>query len=432
MEYRRCASRSFTLLSLLGLVCCASAECPTSKCAKGLILQACQCVACPKNHYWLERRRVPLCELCTNCSATPNLTQVLDCGPMQNRKCHCEKGFFCESPAQFTCRRCKPCPPGTFSSGPTLGKTCQSYTDCGSLGLAVLAEGTRTEDRVCASVSNPTPNTAALAGQTPPATTDTAATTAVEVPATQPASLPPTTALNPPTTALNPPTDTARQNGMVRLSSTPTVRSITTDFPIAPVFQDLGGFPWVLPLLSVLFVATMLGLCCSQHRGKLLKRRGWAFLKYFQVEQREEDCLGRHLHVQPSERSPLVETQGLLGSEPRDGSGPGSVQALQAATPQQQVTVEHPGGDSVNNTVGSIYIYSPRMVVLGTNTSDCREEEGPPQGEPWDLLITPQQESCVQPGGATPSEEVPAEPPVTVCVQEDGKELNYPVPATSK
>ncbi|KAG9352934.1 hypothetical protein JZ751_017510 [Albula glossodonta] len=86
----------------------------------------------------------------------------------------------------------------------------------------------------------------------------------------------------------------------------------------------------------------------------------------------------------------------------------------------QQVTVDHSGtGDSVSNTVGSIYIYSPGMVVLGANSSDQKEEVGPP-GEGPANLGSPQQESHV----------VAQE---RACVQEEEyKDLCYPVPATGK
>ncbi|TRY60627.1 hypothetical protein DNTS_014017 [Danionella cerebrum] len=84
----------------------------------------------------------------------------------------------------------------------------------------------------------------------------------------------------------------------------------------------------------------------------------------------------------------------------------------------QQVTVEHNGkGESVSNTVGSIYIYSPGMVILGSgsaekNMSGVSEEAIP-------LISKPQQESIPLPQELCES----TEEELGLCV---------PVPATGK
>ncbi|XP_073682409.1 uncharacterized protein [Garra rufa] len=91
----------------------------------------------------------------------------------------------------------------------------------------------------------------------------------------------------------------------------------------------------------------------------------------------------------------------------------------------QQVTMEHNGkGENVSNTVGSIYIYSPGMVILGSNSGDKKEEAGvSEEGVP--LISRPQQESN------PPSQEVR----IRISAQEEAEEelsLSFPVPATGK
>ncbi|KTF87989.1 hypothetical protein cypCar_00013005 [Cyprinus carpio] len=91
----------------------------------------------------------------------------------------------------------------------------------------------------------------------------------------------------------------------------------------------------------------------------------------------------------------------------------------------QQVTMEHNGkGENVSNTVGSIYIYSPGMVILGSNSGDKKEEAGLcEEGVP--LISRPQQESN------PPSQEVR----IRISAQEEAEEelsLSFPVPATEK
>lgn len=91
----------------------------------------------------------------------------------------------------------------------------------------------------------------------------------------------------------------------------------------------------------------------------------------------------------------------------------------------QKVTMEHVGkADGINNTVGSIFIYSPGMVILGSNSNEKKEEAETGTediGEDTCLMSVPQQESSSE------------EAFVRMATQEEfGKELSIPVPATSK
>lgn len=74
--------------------------------------------------------------------------------------------------------------------------------------------------------------------------------------------------------------------------------------------------------------------------------------------------------------------------------------------------------------VGSIFIYSPGMVILGSNTNEKREEvetSGEDGSEDTCLMSVPQQESSSE------------EDFIRFATQEElGKELSIPIPATSK
>ncbi|ROI16355.1 Migration and invasion-inhibitory protein [Anabarilius grahami] len=99
-------------------------------------------------------------------------------------------------------------------------------------------------------------------------------------------------------------------------------------------------------------------------------------------------------------------------------------------TPQsgvvRQVTVEHNGrGENVNNTVGSIYIYSPGTVILGSNSGDKKEEAGVCE-EAHPLIGSPQQESN------PPSQEVRIRISAQEQTAEEELSLSFPVPATGK
>ncbi|KAI1890489.1 hypothetical protein AGOR_G00154230 [Albula goreensis] len=366
MEFYHCASWSLYLVSLIGLVCSLSISgCPgDGKCGPGFGLYNCECVACKSNEYRMISNGIPRCKICTEqCQADRNLREVTACGPTENRVCHCAQGFLCEISSDYTCRRCMPCPAGTFSSSLSLKTTCQPHTNCTGLGLAVISNGNRTHDYQCASTTlstdphiDPSSSTAAIT-HTPP----------------QASSLPSRAQAAPKNTSQLPPEHHA-----------------------SPPTPLIGSSPTV-GLLVMLLVVAMLAACYMCHKSYVLKTRGWSFLKYLQVEGKKEETTEADLHV-------LSKT--LLSTKTADMP--------------QQVTVDHSGtGDSVSNTVGSIYIYSPGMVVLGANSSDQKEEAGPP-GEGPANLGNPQQESHV----------VAQE---RACVQEEEyKDLCYPVPATGK
>ncbi|KAJ8259102.1 hypothetical protein COCON_G00181140 [Conger conger] len=382
----RCVLVSLTLLGLFVQVCSALlTSCPTPpQCGEGFGLKNCACVRCSQDQYRVVRNRLPSCQSCTEkCSGERNLTEASPCSPNKNRLCHCDRGFFCESAAQFSCRRCLPCPVGTFSNNISMNDFCQAYTDCAGRGLAVISSGSSTRDRLCDYlISPPQPNDFHVSN---------AETTQFSTPL-QTIPLPVTTH-KPQTTNQLPTVDrTARASSSIN----------------ELVFEESSSsLVTSLVLMVVLVAAAILVVCCMWHKHHLLKKKGWPFLKHLQVQGRKEDTMDGDL---------CFVSQRLLGNNTGN--------AQQVGPPKQQVAIYRSGGgDSVSNNVGSIYIYSPKMVVLGTNTAEQREEAKPP-GEVGAPLGTPHQEQG-------PMDRSPW--PVTECVQqEEGKELSYPVPATSK
>ncbi|XP_048873305.1 tumor necrosis factor receptor superfamily member 6B-like [Brienomyrus brachyistius] len=126
----------------------------STTCTSGLVYRQEKCVPCPPRTYWLMKQGRALCERCTEvCSGRRHLKEVKPCKTSSNRECHCDAGFFCASTAQYTCRRCLPCPPGTFSSSPSRNRFCQSHSECTSADMVVVIEGTATYDQVCGSTA---------------------------------------------------------------------------------------------------------------------------------------------------------------------------------------------------------------------------------------------------------------------------------------
>ncbi|XP_064153988.1 tumor necrosis factor receptor superfamily member 1B-like [Anguilla rostrata] len=156
MEFRRSICFSLTLLYLFNLVDFVwSRRCPNPpECKLGIISKECKCVSCPSGKYHVVRSGNPRCEFCTQqCTAERHLIQIKDCTANSNRECHCDRGYFCESSAQYTCRRCTLCPDGTFTATTSRLQSCKQHTDCGSLGKVLISTGNRTHDHVCASVT---------------------------------------------------------------------------------------------------------------------------------------------------------------------------------------------------------------------------------------------------------------------------------------
>ncbi|XP_055725995.1 tumor necrosis factor receptor superfamily member 21 [Salvelinus fontinalis] len=480
MDYQHhitsCPLRIICLFNLVSSVLLSS--CPHI-CDPGFIIDKCKCVPCPDGQYWYTQNGLPKCDRCSEaCSVDLHLTQVKACGPDSNRECHCDSGFFCVIAVQYTCRKCKPCSPGTFSNKPNLTMSCKPHTDCGHKGMTMVTEGTASQDRVCAQTSPNSPTTTApptvhsseigfhsstssgvsttrktliiaspsgLVGSTSPDAfpITTIYTSADPSPAlltrpslsqaqSEPSTSPPTRKQVTEYSSFDPNTKltTRRNPSKVDSNTSPpesaSARPLTIEDNDSPHLSttDTGpsppNLPWQLLIGGLLGVVVLLVVYFVRCRERSLKSmdkwKGPVFAKN----------MASYIQAQPPQESyPHLEAQHLLeretGGNPRqDGAG------LLPPGVMKQVTVDHSGGENISNTVGSIYIYSPGTVVLGFNKSERKVDQVESGVEGCPLTRTPQQESsCPLPEGT-------ALGPERMSTQEETcKELRYPIPATS-
>ncbi|KAF6111988.1 TNF receptor superfamily member 9 [Phyllostomus discolor] len=115
------------------------------------------CVPCPPNSFSSTggQRACDICRLCKGVFRTKKV-----CSPTSNTECECISGFHCLGAGCTMCEQdckkgqeltedgCKDCGFGTFNDG-RFG-ACQPWTDCSPDGKAVLVNGTRERDVVCA------------------------------------------------------------------------------------------------------------------------------------------------------------------------------------------------------------------------------------------------------------------------------------------
>ncbi|XP_067243855.1 uncharacterized protein si:dkeyp-61b2.1 isoform X2 [Chanodichthys erythropterus] len=193
--------------------------------------------------------------------------------------------------------------------------------------------------------------------------------------------------------------------------------SILREGTAQPIDQDKekSQFHWLLLLILLLMLLFMAGFCMLM-KG-LIKG---------EHEEQLHSIAGEHQILSNSQSgiSTDMETKIPLGNNVREVKNQNMEMTPQSGV-VRQVTVEHNGrGENVNNTVGSIYIYSPGTVILGSNSGDKKEEAGVCE-EARPLIGSPQQESN------PPSQEVR----IRMSAQEEAKEelsLSFPVPATGK
>ncbi|XP_048111351.1 tumor necrosis factor receptor superfamily member 9 isoform X5 [Alosa alosa] len=333
----------------------------------------CKCLQCKKDYYRRQRHSRYSCDACTQPCSAKHLVEIKACSINTNRVCHCAKGYYCPEPQNFSCVfDCKPCPPGTFSNKTSLDPSCHPHTDC--KGRGVITEGTATQDRVCVDATTP-------------------------------------------------------------LSST-TSRSTSGGFS-----DTLTDSPsqWLVVLMILLVVSVLVG-CFLWLKGKALKKqlkwtKGLPFGKYPvtkkvgynvcapSLQQEQQQQLGPDMESDPCVERLIPLSWGSGGPPKETGSAaqphPGST---------QHVTMNNSGrGESISNTVGSIFIYSPGMVVLGTNASDRREE--------GQQASVPQQESrSASSSGSSNgfSRSYPDSVGFSTQEEDDNKELSYPIPASGK
>ncbi|KAL7843284.1 hypothetical protein AOLI_G00247960 [Acnodon oligacanthus] len=397
------------------------------ECVPGLVLKDCKCVPCRPGYYWYIRSGEGRCDKCIpSCSDKENKVEVKACSVTTRRECHCKPGFFCPYPIQINCRRkCEPCADGTFSSTASLKERCQRYTDCASEGKVVLREGLSTQDRVCAFPTTPlipTPTAEPMNTSTSRAT-KTRIITSAPMTTSEPETV--RFIISVPTTdapsATEPMTTSTQQQTTYLAVKSTRPETITSDH-----FKR-GSLPlslnWLFILLLIVFLLLVLTCLSMRCKGSILKYKlcwpGLTFGKYqLQHLQKPQPAVSSSAGDCPDVEMQIPLGSNVMNSARSQGMGPGFCPGG-----SQQVTMDYNGkGESINNTVGSIFIYSPGMVILGSNSKE-KKEEVPESGENIPLMGVPQQESSLQ----------PQDDSVGVAMQEEfGKELSFPVPATSK
>ncbi|XP_056618658.1 tumor necrosis factor receptor superfamily member 6B-like [Triplophysa dalaica] len=129
------------------------------------------CSPCPANHFTQYWNYLPNCLYC-GIFCVENQHVKVECSPKNNRVCECNDGFFWH--AEFCIKHtecpsgdgvhkkgtvhsdtvCERCPRGTFSAGASSSAKCVKHTDCESMGLVVMLNGSRWHDNVCMTCQN--------------------------------------------------------------------------------------------------------------------------------------------------------------------------------------------------------------------------------------------------------------------------------------
>ncbi|XP_060766743.1 tumor necrosis factor receptor superfamily member 21 [Neoarius graeffei] len=414
----------------------------------------CKCKGCEPEQYRSLQNGRSMCNRCTkSCSEKKNLIEVTPCTNTSDRRCQCKSGHYCPNAVNLTCRRdCEPCTNG-FTNAPNLNQTCQQYTDCASLGLVVIKEGSPIADRVC---GKPAPNPVTAMPETPSIMSQSVLssiftsrnshlkTSSVSTPGLQSNSQNPDTSLASETTATIPDTpytmtpspsspihkhetiqpDNATHPTSNPGSATPLASETTTSgmfFSISPTEGTVlpperfsKKTTWISSILLLVFLCLVLYLFLKCKSRAIKSKLEWAGLPSRSYQSVFPTASHNSNLQTPGPVSDATDT--VRAQAQGQGSFPGK---------NQQVTMEHFGkADGVNNTVGSIFIYSPGMVILGSNSNEKKEEAetgGEDVSEDTCLMSVPQQESSSE------------EDFIRLATQEElGKELSIPIPATSK
>ncbi|XP_048111348.1 tumor necrosis factor receptor superfamily member 21 isoform X2 [Alosa alosa] len=417
----------------------------------------CKCLQCKKDYYRRQRHSRYSCDACTQPCSAKHLVEIKACSINTNRVCHCAKGYYCPEPQNFSCVfDCKPCPPGTFSNKTSLDPSCHPHTDC--KGRGVITEGTATQDRVCVDATTPLSSTTSRSTSGGDATT-TRLTSTHGRPTTSKS----TSGGDATTTKLISTYDSLTTSKSASGGDSTTNRQVLTGPTNSSVAYDtlktgrthgliktdsMTGFSdtltdspsqWLVVLMILLVVSVLVG-CFLWLKGKALKKqlkwtKGLPFGKYPvtkkvgynvcapSLQQEQQQQLGPDMESDPCVERLIPLSWGSGGPPKETGSAaqphPGST---------QHVTMNNSGrGESISNTVGSIFIYSPGMVVLGTNASDRREE--------GQQASVPQQESrSASSSGSSNgfSRSYPDSVGFSTQEEDDNKELSYPIPASGK
>ncbi|XP_066297084.1 tumor necrosis factor receptor superfamily member 21-like isoform X1 [Branchiostoma lanceolatum] len=185
-----------------GELCCK--KCPAGTYLKNDCLQdhgAPTCDICPPGTYTGFNNHLRGCLRChIPCNTFFGFIETKTCQPYHNRQCRCEKGMYrvhevcvladrkpCppgQGAVQKGTRRsnpvCEDCPPGTFSSKPSLTKACRTWRNCTAKGLETKTSGTSTKNAKCGGplVPQQTKSVTTAIPVMPNATSEAATTTA--------------------------------------------------------------------------------------------------------------------------------------------------------------------------------------------------------------------------------------------------------------
>ncbi|XP_051957451.1 uncharacterized protein si:dkeyp-61b2.1 [Xyrauchen texanus] len=318
--------------------------------------------------------------------------------------------------------------PGTFSSKPSLSSTCTPHTDCARLGMIVLTEGTATQDRECGHpVTTPTPSiiittiSSSTDSTLSPSTTDFTTQTTPNFITIKPITSPSMSrhsfrSQQKPSSPLATETHRLYLRSTTETTSSPKLdanTSMSEDFISSETLSSVLPL-WIL-LLILLLVMTSICLFRKRTAQKTIAKCAG-----FLSAQHEDQYISSNFQSQTSEDR-KVEAELLHGSDVRENR----TQNMGLMSPSGGVQqVSNGKGENVSNTVGSIYIYSPGTVILGSNSGD-KQEEAKVFEENVPLISTPQQEST------PPSNEIR----IRMSAQEETEEelsLSFPVPATGK
>ncbi|KAJ8257648.1 hypothetical protein GJAV_G00188180 [Gymnothorax javanicus] len=421
---RRCAIKFLCLFILSNFVRSQTCSDPP-ECKWGTIPKDCKCVRCQPDRYILERSGHQRCDFCTQpCRADRHLVSIKNCTTYSNRECHCDRGYFCESAAQYTCRRCLPCPDGTFMDTTSRLPSCKQHTDCESLGMEMISRGNRTHDNVCdyiyTSLASRIQAATTSRGQAATTSRSQAATGEIQNGTTERSSA---------VTELTVPPSTMSADSSAHGSESGTSNKGLQTGTLKNSERALQDFQlWPIVMLFLVILVLLLG-----------------FVKCY----KKLTSQSKSLQLRKNDPTTLETMKNLLsGGNPsraaihpvvsQKGEGPGADVGELASGGLQQVTVDHSRGrENVSNTVGSIFIYSPGTVILGTSASEQKGEDS--EEEVKDLedgqVVTdaPQEESREEIGCPFIRNKGLHGDHLSGCVEEaDKNELCYPIPATGK
>ncbi|KAK7150966.1 hypothetical protein R3I93_012032 [Phoxinus phoxinus] len=152
------------------LVCdkCPAGTYVSSHCTEASIRE---CSPCPDGTFTRGENGVQQCHRCQRSCQAP-FVEKTPCTSTTDRLCMCPPGSFSQGgrcqhhslcPPGWGVRkrgsetedvRCRPCQRGTFSDVASDALRCQAHSNCASLGLALLINGTEKTDSVCGPVSS--------------------------------------------------------------------------------------------------------------------------------------------------------------------------------------------------------------------------------------------------------------------------------------